>query len=248
MILKTDKITSEPPSAFTLIELLVVIAIIAILAAMLLPALARSKAQAQQTQCLSNEHQQGLAFQMYATDNSDNYPVHSNWGNAGGQMGSLSNFDTYGAATPATNRPLNFYAKNTAVFQCPSDKGDDYSTYPGLVANCYQDYGNSYLIEWAGPAFGVQQVDGDSLAPGTPEGTPIKGSQIAQKPSTKIIQGDWPWHGNRPDTTPQDLWHDYSGRRGQNMLWGDAHAQFYHFPETIDDWVSLTPDPNFLWW
>ena len=77
-ILKRQPKNAAAPNAFTLAELLVAIAIIAVLAALLLPALAMAKSQARSTTCKNHLHQMGLALQMYVNDHENKYPSYVN--------------------------------------------------------------------------------------------------------------------------------------------------------------------------
>ena len=82
----TRCLRKNPRAGFTLIELLVVIAIIAILAAMLLPALAKAKQKSQGIYCMNNHRQLTLAWRMYAEDNRDNIVYASHNGTASDKL------------------------------------------------------------------------------------------------------------------------------------------------------------------
>lgn len=112
-----------PRVAFTLVELLVVIALLAILAALLLPTLSRSKATAQRIQCVSNLHQLGLATQMYWDDNAGNCFRYTSGFTNGGQLfwfGWLGPGDEGERPFAAQAGALWPYLEGRGVELCPS--------------------------------------------------------------------------------------------------------------------------------
>jgi prepilin-type N-terminal cleavage/methylation domain-containing protein/prepilin-type processing-associated H-X9-DG protein len=118
--------SSSRRKAFTLIELLVVIAIIAILAAMLLPALAKAKSKAQRIKCMNNIKQLQLCWVMYPDDNSDMVPPNDARSSSEAYNTNLNSW-VYGWVQKDTTTywietgRLFHYNRSTAIYVCPTD-------------------------------------------------------------------------------------------------------------------------------
>lgn len=124
---------------FTLIELLVVIAIIAILAAMLLPALADAKQKSLQTKCVSNLRQWGIALQLYCGDNKDTPPrdgfsADSAWPGSPGPDGTPNDPYAWFNTLPfyMATKPLTYYYNNhVGINGIPTGVPQNYMPFPG---------------------------------------------------------------------------------------------------------------------
>ena len=222
--------TAHQP-AFTLIELLVVIAIIAILAAMLLPALSKAKSKAQNISCLSNTKQLTLAWILYSTDNGErliqNYLQDQTYAWIRGDVN----------AAPGDTNVLNImngklfaYNSSLGIYVCPAD---DYKRNGQKIVRVRSFSMSGQMnsdVDWVNPRYPIRRKTSDIVNP-SPSGALVflDESNITLEDGYFAIQVD-----NRVwQNSPSDR-----HNRGANFSFADGHSEIFKWREAKTGKVS----------
>jgi prepilin-type N-terminal cleavage/methylation domain-containing protein/prepilin-type processing-associated H-X9-DG protein len=243
--------------AFTLIELLVVIAIIAILAAMLLPALSKSKVAAQNIACLNNLKQLQLCFHLYVADNNDYFVPNNSIAVIGApsmNVQGLSWLPDVNAVTEIdpsniVNGLLFQYNTSLAIYHCPADQST-LETPDGqpLSQLRWRSYNMSQSVN------GYPQGDPEyySFIPAWTKFTevrhPIPSELFVLIDESSDTEQDAEF-GNPPVGSPyfwQNVWWDMPSdrhNRGANLSFADGHVEHWKWkePKIFYDWVQPVP-------